>query len=429
MTNKIKRSCTLFLAMLLLTSCTEESGRSGPNIVFILADDLGTEVIGSYGGETYSTPNIDALAKTGMQFNQAYSAPVCSPSRVKLMTGRYGFRTGQTWGHIPADEITFGHILKEAGYNVALSGKWQMALLKDDPDHIRKMGFDESAVFGWHEGPRYHQPLIYENGQIRDDVEEAYGPDVFNDYLIDFIKRNKDRQFFAYYPMVLAHEISNDLDTPPPTGPNGRYDTFKENVEYSDKLVGKVVKALDDMNLRDKTLIIYLSDNGTPHHYITEFSDGEYQKEAVFSSIGGAMIQGGKSYLTDQGTHVPFIANWPGMIDEGVSTDDLVDFSDFLPTIVELTGAALPEDRIIDGQSFVSTLLGEEHTPRKWVFQEWEGKAWIRNQDWKLYLNGNLFDMKNDPFEEEPITDDDDSIASAKVREYLSREMHKLRQG
>jgi len=397
--------------------------------VFILADDLGTEVIGSYGGETYNTPNIDALAETGIQFNQAYSAPVCSPSRVKLMTGRYGFRTGQTWGHIPADEITFGHILKEAGYKVALSGKWQMALLKDDPDHIRKMGFDESAVFGWHEGPRYHQPMIYENGQIRDDVGEVYGPDVFNDYLIDFIKRNKDRQFFAYYPMVLAHEISNDLDIPPPTGPQGRYDTFKENVEYSDKLVGKVVEALDEMNLREKTLIIYLSDNGTPHHYITEFSDGEYQKEAVFSSIGGAMIQGGKSYLTDQGTHVPFIANWPGMIDAGVSTDDLVDFSDFLPTIAELTGAALPEDRIIDGQSLVSTLLGKEHTPREWVFQEWEGKAWIRNKDWKLYRNGNLFDMKNDPFEEKPITDDNDSIASATVREYLSSEMRKLRQG
>jgi arylsulfatase A len=415
------------MSLLLLAACAGESQPPRPNIVFILSDDLGTDVIGSYGGTSYRTPNIDALAKSGMQFSQTYSAPVCSPSRVKLMTGRYGFRTGQTWGYIPADEITFGHILREANYEVALAGKWQMALLKDDPGHIQKMGFDESSVFGWHEGPRYWQPMIYENGTVREEAREVYGPDVFNDFLIDFIRRNKDRQFFAYYPMTLAHEISNDLDTPPPTGSIGRYETFKENVEYSDKLVGKVIQVLDELDLRQKTLIIYLSDNGTPHHYITEYGDGEYKKEPVFSAIDGTLIQGGKSYLTDQGTHVPFIANWQGTIEQGTTTDALVDFSDFLPTVAELAGADLPEDRALDGYSLVPILKGDELGSREWVYQEWEGKAWIRNKDWKLYLNGDLFDMQNDPFEKSPITSDDDSEAAAKIREYLSEEMHRLR--
>ncbi len=362
-----------------------------------------------------------------MRFTHAYSAPVCSPSRVKLMTGRYGFRTGQTWGTIPADEITFGHVLQDAGYEVVLSGKWQMALLEDDPDHIRKMGFDESSVFGWHEGPRYWEPMIYENGRVRDDTGGAYGPDEFNRFLIDFIRRNSDQPFFAYYPMVLAHDISNDLATPPPVGPRGRYETFRENVEYSDRLVGNVVQVIDELGLRDNTLIIYLSDNGSPARYVTEYRDGEYVKEPVFSAVGDVQVQGAKSELTDAGTHVPFIANWPGTISAGATTDALVDFSDFVPTIAELTGASLPEDRPLDGHSLVPVLMGTGPGPRSWAYQEWEGAAWIRTRDWKLYLDDRLFDMANDPSEQRAILLADDSEESAAIRRYLGDELRRLR--
>ncbi len=408
-----------------MQGCSKE--KESPNIVFILADDMGVDIFDAYGGTSYDTPNIDALAKTGLVFNHCYSAPVCSPSRVKLLTGRYGFRTGQTWGYISPDEITFGHILQEAGYKVGLAGKWQMALLKDHPHHIRKMGFEESCVFGWHEGPRYYEPLIYQNGHIRMDVKGQYGPDVYTDFLINFIKRNKDQPFFAYFPMTLAHDISNDLPSPPPVGPLGRYETFKENVEYADKLIGRVVGTLNELKLREKTLLIFVGDNGTPHHYITAFKDGEYIKEPIYSKVGDTLMQGGKSYLTDQGTHVPLIVNWQGKTPQGKSIDDLVDFSDFMTTFAELARAELPKDRILDGQSFAPQILGEKGSPRKWIYQLWEGKAWIRNSDWKLYHNDSLYHIKNDPFEKNPITEEKDTDESRLIRNFLKKERLQLK--
>lgn len=426
--NNMKSIFTIILLSITLWSCEKEPEKQLPNIVFILADDLGTEVLGCYGGTTYATPNIDALAETGLKFNQCYSAPLCSPSRVKLLTGRYGFRTGQKWGYIPPDEITFGHLLKDAGYKIALSGKWQMALLKDDTTHIKKMGFDESSVFGWHEGPRYYEPFIYENGKIKNDVKDKYGPDVFADYLINFIKKNKDEPFLAYYPMSLPHDISDDLTTPPPFGKKGRYETYKENAEYVDLLVGRVIQTLDDLNIREKTLIIFSGDNGTPSKYITRFENGKYIEEPVYSKIGDTLLQGGKKYMTDAGTHVPLIVNWRGVTPQGQTNNDLIDFSDFMPTLVELAKGVLPNDRTIDGQSFAPQVVGKKGSPRKWAYQQWQGKAWIRTQEWKLYEQGNLFDMKNDPFEKHPFNLENGTEDSKKMRNILSKELANLKQ-
>ena len=424
-TNDIRSIFIVILLVFILSSCSKETENQLPNIVFILADDLGTEVLGCYGGTSYNTPNIDALAKTGLKFNHCYSAPLCSPSRVKLLTGRYGFRTGQEWGSIPPDEITFGHLLKNAGYKTALSGKWQLALLKEDTMHIKKMGFDENSVFGWHEGPRYYEPFIYENGKIRKDVKNKYGPDVYSDFLIDFIKRNKNEHFLAYYTMALPHAISNDLEGPPPYGKKGRYENYKENVEYADFMVGKVVKALNDLDIREKTLIIFSGDNGTPYKYITKYENGKYINEPVYSKIGDSLVRGGKKFMTDAGTHVPLIANWKGVTPIGEINNDLIDFSDFMPTFVELSGGVLPNDRAIDGHSFAQQIKGEKGNPRKWVYQEWAGKAWIRTREWKLFKNGDLFDMVNDPLEKHPV--DLENEASKKARNLLSKELLNLK--
>ena len=273
------------------------------NILLILADDVGQEVLGCYGGTSYATPNLDQLAEAGMRFTHCYSTPLCTPSRVKIMTGRYLFRTSEEWGYIPPTEITFGRLLQNAGYATALAGKWQMILLKEDPMHITKMGFQENCVFGWHEGPRYYNPYIYQNGKIRQDVADRYGPDVYAEFLIDFMAKNRDKPFLAYYPMTLAHDVSNDLKEPPPVGPRGRYDTYREQIEYMDRIVGRMVQALDSLGLRDNTLILFTGDNGTPKKFLSRYENGEYLYDRIISMKGSEMIPGGKGELTDAGTH------------------------------------------------------------------------------------------------------------------------------
>jgi arylsulfatase A-like enzyme len=400
---------------------------SKPNIVLILADDVGYEIPGYTGGTSYDTPNIDSLAETGLRFTHCYSTPKCAPSRVKIMTGRYMFRTTEKWGHIPETEITFGHVLKEAGYTVALAGKWQMALLGNDPLHVRKMGFDQFSVFGWHEGPRYFNPYIWQNGVRRTDVSHRYGPDVFLDFLIEFISENRNRPFFAYYPMALAHDISNDFQPPPPPAPNDRYQSYRELVEYMDKNVGRLVAAIDSLGLRDKTLILFTSDNGTPQKFITSVLNGQYIRTPITSRIGDQEVIGGKSLLTDGGTHVPFIANWPGKTPAGKICSDLIDFSDFFPTLAELAGGVLPLDRIIDGHSFASQIRGNKGQSREWIYNQFEGNAWIRNHRWKLYTDGRLYDMTSDPLEQIPILVEEDDQRSSAIRQQFEQNLETLR--
>jgi arylsulfatase A-like enzyme len=425
MTNQTRRDFIRTTALasaasfLPLTGCQQHKRR--PNIVLIMADDVGREVLGCYGGTSYETPNLDRLAETGVRFTHAYSSAKCSPSRVKIMTGRYQFRTTEEWGKIPPDERTFGHVLSAAGYATAVAGKWQMALLKDDPTHVQKMGFEESCVFGWHEGPRYHQPLIYQNDTIRDDVKDKYGPDVYLDFLIDFMEKNAEKgiPFIAYYPMAIAHTVSNDFWPPPPPGPDGRYQTYAELIAYMDKLIGRLVQALDSMGERENTLILYTTDNGSPRDFITEIRDRQYIKTPIVSKMGEKTVIGGKGLLTDAGCRVPFIAYWPGTAPEGRICDDLVDFTDILPTLAELAGADLPGGVVIDGQSIVPQLKGKPGHLRDWVYNQFEGEAWIRSKEWKLYKDGRLFDMVNDTDENNPIFAGADTESSALMRRRL----------
>jgi arylsulfatase A-like enzyme len=397
-------------------SCNNTQVQQKPNIVLIMADDVGTEVLGCYGGTSYKTPNLDRLANTGLKFTNCYSTPKCSPSRVKIMTGRYQFRTTEEWGYIPPDEITFGDVLKSAGYATALAGKWQMILQGTDPDHVTKMGFEQNCVFGWHEGPRYHDPYIWQNGQLLQNTKGLYGPDIYCDFLIDFIKKNRDKPFLAYYPMTTAHNISNDLEIPPATAPDGKYQSYKELIEVMDRQIGRLVSALNELGLRKNTLILFTTDNGTPSKFIDRFADGKYIAEPIFSKRGTEIVIGGKGELTDAGTHVPLIANWTGTTPSGKICDDLIDFSDFMPTLAELGSAELPAGVTIDGTSFAPQIHGESGSPREWIFNQCDGEAWVRTKEWKLYRSGNLFDMYHDPFEQTPIQIASDTNESGSVR-------------
>jgi arylsulfatase A len=388
-----------------------------PNIVFILADDVGCEPLGCYGGTSYATPNIDRLAESGMKFNHAYSMPVCHPTRTTFLLGQYPMHSHATrWGSFPKDREsdTLGWAMQQAGYKTAVAGKWQLALLGKDLDHPYRMGFDQYSLFGWHEGPRFHNPLIYQNGKQRADTAGKYGPDLYVEFLVDFMTRNQDSPFFAFYSMALCHAVTNDLDAPVPYAPGkNRYLNYAEMIASMDRCVGRLVDALDQFQLRDRTLIVFTGDNGTARSSIIRAERAEnggrkgyhYIQKPVFSVQHGRKIRGGKGSLTDAGTNVPLICSWPGTIAAGQTTDDLVDFSDFFPTFAELAGQTPGDFREIDGRSFAGRLTGHEAGPRAWAFAEHQGKYWVRTRRWKLYNDRRFYDVRSDPQEKRDLAD------------------------
>lgn len=404
------RYCSVALGLVTLligvisNSLASEATR--PNIVFILGDDVGSEVLGCYGGESYRTPRLDRMAEEGMLFEHAYAMPVCHPTRLCLLTGQYPFRLGNPeWGTFPASAEcrTFAQMLKRSGYVTAIAGKWQLTLLDKEPDHPHRLGFEEYCLFGWHEGPRYFDPYIRQNGVLRTDVQDRYGPDVYCEFLIDFMERHRAQPFFAYYSMALCHAVTNDLDQPVPVGPNGRYQNYAEMVAAMDERVGRILDAVDQLGLRDNTVVIYIADNGSPSKNIDGVTDGKLVTSSVVSLRDGMCVPGGKSQLTDSGTRVPMLARWPGTIEAGRVMDDLIDISDFLPTFADLAAAKLPVGVVIDGRSFAARLQGLGAPVRDWVFAEHKGRAFVKNHRWKVYSDGAVFDLQQDPTEQAPV--------------------------
>ncbi len=386
-----------------------------PNIVFIMADDLGEEALGAYGGQSFDTPNIDALAESGTRFTHTFSTPVCSPSRTTILTGRYLFRYDHQWGHLPADEVTFGNVMRDAGYATAAAGKWQMGLLEEKPLQPRKEGFNRYSFWAWHEGPRYYDPLIWQDARLVDDaIDHRYGPDVYTDFLIDHIKRNRDehQRFFAYFPMTLPHLAKTDGPYEEPPSPDGDYQTYAELVGQMDRLVGRIVHALERYGLREETLILFTGDNGSPTH--------------VTMTVPSDTVQGGKGKMTNAGTHVPLIASWPGHVPSGEVSNALIDFTDFLPTFADLAGAPVPQDRTIDGVSFAPQLLGNDTQHRPWIYTEWKGDRWARTRDWKLYGDGELYHVAEDPQEQSPIAPGEGGERAASAREKLQQAFEQL---
>jgi len=403
-----------------------------PNILLIMADDVGREVLGCYGGSSYKTPNLDRLCRTGMRFDHCYSMAVCHPTRIALMTGRYPFRFNAGWGRFPKQTRTIAHVLQDAGYAAAVAGKWQLVLMKNNPNHAEELGFDRSALFGWHEGPRFHNPMIYRNGEVWEEKQKSdvYGPEVYTDFLIEFMGENKDRPFFAYYPMALCHEISDDFSPVPPPGPDGKYVSFAGMVSDMDRMVGKLVDALDRLGLRENTVVLFTTDNGSPGRFLThvEHRNGKVRRHhaPVISEMNGRQIRGGKGSLGDAGTRVPLVVNWPGTTPARAVCDDLVDFSDFLPTAADLAGHEVPDEMNLDGRSFAPQIRGQEGNPRSWAFSEHRGRCYVRDQRWKLYGNGKLYDMKNDPQEKNPVRPENQTPEAAAARKKLQAALDEL---
>lgn len=370
------------------------SAERKPNIVLLMADDLGYECLSCNGGESYSTPQLDKLAVNGARFTDCHAQPLCTPSRVKIMTGVGTARSYEDFGLLKAGSKTFGHMLQGAGYKTAVVGKWQLLGREANRigrgTHPKDAGFDEYCLWQVERrDSRYWKPVIEQNGEVIKTTKDDYGPDIFGNYANEFMSRNKERPFFLYYPMALTH--SPFEPTPANRGQediNGQK-AFAGMVSYCDDIVGRLVSHMKEIGIEDNTLFIFTGDNGT--------------NRSITSILNGQPIQGGKGTTLDSGTRVPLIASWPGTVKPSVCRD-LVDFSDILPTLAEISGGTHPYAEQAEGRSFLPQLKGHPGDPRRWIYcyyqpypQKNAAKRFARNQTHKLYDDGKLFDVKADP--------------------------------
>lgn len=398
-----------------LTGFAEHPDPAKPNIILFMTDDMGMECLQCYGGETYETPNLDRLARSGLKFNDCYSQPLCTPSRVKIMTGRYNFRNYTEFKHLDPKQKTIGHLAKDAGYRTAVCGKWQLDGDQTD-DFGSKFGFDNYCVWYLNQknfGPRYANPKLVLNGETITRPGE-YGPDIVNRFALDFISENKDSPFLLYYPMILPHfpfEATPDSEEwnpknklPKPANQKAKLERdqkfFVDMVEYADKLVGQVTAKVEELGLRENTVIMFTSDNGT--------------FRSLTSTWNGTDYKGGKGFLNNQGTHVPLIASWPGTIAAEQQSDALVDFTDFFATVADLTGQPVVDGKInghqVDGHSLLPIFRGQKSNGRTFTFchyvPKWntpEQGQWVRNQNYKLYGSGLVYNLRDDYFETHPV--------------------------
>ncbi|MDD7983547.1 sulfatase-like hydrolase/transferase [Lentisphaera marina] len=373
-----------------LSICADEDKKiSQPNILFIMLDDLGKEWLSCYGAEDIKTPNIDALADGGMIFNNAYSMPSCTPSRTTVLTGKYPWRTGWTshwdvprWGVAYFDwkkkeNTTFASLMKANGYSTCAVGKWQINDFRLEPQVLKKHGFDKWAMWtGFETGnqasaDRNYSPYINTPEEGSKSYKGKFTPDVCTDYLLKFIRQYKDKPMCLYYPMPLPHPPL--VATPDEPEAKTRLDRHKAMVRYIDKTIGQIVTTLEKLKIRERTIIIFSTDNGTI--------------PGMTGTVNGQPIRGEKGRTSERGVCAPFIVNCPGLVPAGVKSDALTDFSDLLPTFVELAGGEIPKDLIIDGKSFAPLILGKkEDSPREWIMSIGQGDAQltkdgVRNKD------------------------------------------------
>jgi arylsulfatase A len=387
---------------------------SRPNVILIMADDFGYECVGANGGESYQTPNLDRLAASGMRFEQCHVQPLCTPTRVQLMTGLYNVRNYVNFGTLPRTEITFAHLLKKRGYATGICGKWQLGREVDSPQHF---GFDESLLWQHtRRPPRYANAGLELNGVEKKSPPGGYGPKLVNDFALEFVTKHKDAPFFLYYPMMLTHDPFQPTPDSPDWEPTTESEKELEDVKhfadmtkYMDKMIGLLDAKLAELGIRDNTLLVFIGDNGT--------------LGSITSKFKGTNVKGGKGRTTLRGHHVPMIVSWPAVIKPGCVNNDLISSVDFLPTICAASGSEIPAN--VDGVSFLPQLGGEQGTPRDWLYHWYSPRQsadltvreFAFDHRFKLYRTGQLFDLTTDVDETKPIattTLDVESAAAAK---------------
>lgn len=361
-----------------------------PNILIFFGDDVGYEIPSCNGGESYSTPNIDYLAQNGKRFTGCHAGPMCCPSRLMLLTGKYNFRNYTEWNYMSPENKTIGNLFQEAGYATCYTGKWQ---LDGGDEAIRSFGFEKYSV--WQpfnvpaalEGTRYKGAKIYQDGDYlpQEIIKDKYSEDEFTDYLLHFVDSVKEinKPFLAFYSMISCHAPF----TPTPDDPE--YETwdglksdkrfFASIAKYSDKKIGQIIAHFESKGLLENTLVLYFADNGT--------------NTSITSLYNGMTVQGGKGSTNEPGTHVPLIAYSKGNIKPGVS-NALIDLTDFLPTLKDVAGITrLTGFGKIDGVSFAPALVRNIDSLKPYIYDAYAMHPengdpfvrWTQNRQYKLY--------------------------------------------
>ena len=388
------------LILLLLLAGTADAAQK-PNIIFIMVDDMGRDWVSCYGA-AHQTPNVDRLARQGVRYETAWCTPICTPTRVTLLTGQYPFRHGWVqhydvprWGGAglrPDRFTTFARVLRDAGYATAIGGKWQINHLGKQPDILKQHGFDEHCVWPGVEAGRPETTERFWDGFLVTNGKRAnvpYGPDAINRFLVDFMKRHKDRPFLLYYPMLLTHGPHTTTPMNREKAPEGKPALYAGNVTYMDHLVGKLVSAVDELGLKERTLIVFTGDNGS----------------ASPGSLQGESYPKGKGREADWGVHVPFIVRAPFLNKGGIVSRDLIDFTDLYPTFLELAGVSPPAKLKLDGRSFAPSLRGSEdpYKKRSWIYSQIGRFRMIR--DWTHIIDnkGAFHNLLKDPRQERKV--------------------------
>ena len=381
----IRSLCLLVVFPLLFTNnqliAQNESQVQQPNFIVIFTDDLGYGDVGVAGSDLIQTPHIDRMEKEGIRLSNHFSsANVCTPSRAGLLTGRYAIRSGLAHSvlfpdsdhGLPHDEITLAGALQEAGYRTGIYGKWHLGTI--DVSWPTEHGFDEFY------GIAYSNDMVplplYRNREI---LEEPLDQTTITRRLtyeaIEFIKQSPDEPFFIYLPHPMPHVPLYTSEEFVGRSKAGLYGDVIEEIDWS---VGQILNALDELGIDEKTMVIFTSDNGPWF----EGSAGELRERK-----GGASWEGG--------FNVPFIVRWPGAIPPGVTSDAISMNFDVFPTLLELAGVDVPDDRAIDGKNIWPVLQGSNRSPHEYLyFFNNEEITAVRSQRWKFvirsYYRGGL---------------------------------------
>ncbi len=476
----LRFSLILAVGFVLIARSESVGATEKPNVIFILADDLGYREVGAFGQKLIRTPNLDRLASQGMRLTQHYSGnAVCAPSRCVLMTGKHpghafvrDNRSTPPEGQwpIPDSEVTVAELLRSQGYATGAFGKWGLG----GPDSTgrplnqgidRFFGYncqshahsyypsylwsDEQHVSLKNDPPVPGHASLPEGSDKRDPASYSmfkgtdYAPDRIHDAALDFIRTHRDKPFFLYYPSVIPHVAlhvpDDDLkpylelgwNDPPFTRESGYGYTphFTPRAAYAamitrlDRYVGNVMRLIDELGIADNTLIVFSSDNGTTH--LDQEVDYEF-----FASVGE--LRGLKGSLYEGGVRVPTIVRWPGKVPAGSVSDRVSGFEDWLPTLLDAVGAVdhVPDD--VDGISLLPTLLGQQQPPRPYLYREfgaYGGQQSIRVGDWKAIrqnmsqgkLEIELYDLAQDVGEQQNVANDHPDIVArlAKLMEQV----------